>query len=386
MTAGTLTRVVGALVEAIGLRRRRAERAGARRAPQLCSARSFACAGEIATLQVFEDTTGLAVGEPVTRCGHAAHDRAGARTAGRRHRRHWPAARPARRAERALHPAGRARRRRSTASAACRFTPTCARRATASSRATSLGVGRRTRRIRAQDPRPAGDGRRGGARYARATSPSPTRSSRSRPAIRALADAALAGAPPAARRRTRVAGRAAVSHRAARLRFSVSRRRGRHRRVPGGFGTGKTVIEQSLAKYAEADVVVYVGCGERGNEMAEVLHEFPHARRSRAAAAPLMDRTVLVVNTSNMPVAAREASVYLGLTIAEYFRDMGYRVARDGRQPVALGRGAARDRRAAAGDAGRGGLSDLAREPARPSSTSAPAACAASGGRTERAA
>ena len=96
--------------------------------------------------------------------------------------------------------------------------------------------------------------------------------------------------------------------------------------VPGGFGTGKTVIEQSLAKYAEADVVVYVGCGERGNEMAELLHEFPRLTDERTG-RPLMDRTVMVVNTSNMPVAAREASVYLGITIAEYFRDMGYRVA-----------------------------------------------------------
>jgi V/A-type H+-transporting ATPase subunit A len=96
--------------------------------------------------------------------------------------------------------------------------------------------------------------------------------------------------------------------------------------VPGGFGTGKTVIEQSLAKYAAADVMVYVGCGERGNEMAEVLEEFPRLVDSRSG-RPVMDRTVLIVNTSNMPVAAREASVYLGITIAEYYRDMGYRVA-----------------------------------------------------------
>ena len=96
--------------------------------------------------------------------------------------------------------------------------------------------------------------------------------------------------------------------------------------VPGGFGTGKTVIEQSLAKYAAADIVVYVGCGERGNEMAEVLNEFPRLSDHRTGRS-VMDRTVLVANTSNMPVAAREASVYLGITIAEYFRDMGYRVA-----------------------------------------------------------
>jgi V/A-type H+/Na+-transporting ATPase subunit A len=96
--------------------------------------------------------------------------------------------------------------------------------------------------------------------------------------------------------------------------------------VPGGFGTGKTVIEQSLAKYADADIVVYIGCGERGNEMADLLHEFPRLTDLRTGRS-IMERTVMVVNTSNMPVAAREACVYLGITIAEYYRDMGYRVA-----------------------------------------------------------
>jgi V/A-type H+-transporting ATPase subunit A len=96
--------------------------------------------------------------------------------------------------------------------------------------------------------------------------------------------------------------------------------------IPGGFGTGKTVLEQTLAKFAAADVIVYVGCGERGNEMAEVLAEFPLLTDPRTGAS-LMDRTVLVVNTSNMPVAAREASIYTGVTIAEYFRDMGCQVA-----------------------------------------------------------
>lgn len=96
--------------------------------------------------------------------------------------------------------------------------------------------------------------------------------------------------------------------------------------VPGGFGTGKTVIEQSLAKYADADIVVYIGCGERGNEMAEVLSEFPRLVDPRTGRS-IMDRSVLIVNTSNMPVAARESSVYLGITVAEYYRDMGYRVA-----------------------------------------------------------
>lgn len=96
--------------------------------------------------------------------------------------------------------------------------------------------------------------------------------------------------------------------------------------VPGGFGTGKTVIEQSLAKYAKADVMVYIGCGERGNEMAEVLHDFGRLT-DPLTGRPIMDRTILIVNTSNMPVAARDASVYLGMTIAEYYRDMGYHVA-----------------------------------------------------------
>ncbi len=96
--------------------------------------------------------------------------------------------------------------------------------------------------------------------------------------------------------------------------------------LPGGFGTGKTVLEQGLAKFSAADIIVYVGCGERGNEMTDVLTEFPELPDPRTGGA-LMDRTVLVVNTSNMPVAAREASIYVGVTIAEYFRDMGYSVA-----------------------------------------------------------
>jgi V/A-type H+-transporting ATPase subunit A len=95
--------------------------------------------------------------------------------------------------------------------------------------------------------------------------------------------------------------------------------------IPGGFGTGKTVTEHSLARWANADVVVYVGCGERGNEMTDVLEEFPKLEDPRTG-APLMERTVLIANTSNMPVAAREASIYTGITIAEYYRDMGYDV------------------------------------------------------------
>lgn len=96
--------------------------------------------------------------------------------------------------------------------------------------------------------------------------------------------------------------------------------------IPGGFGTGKTVTEQTLARWADADIIVYVGCGERGNEMCEVLTEFPTLIDPKTG-LPLMDRTVLIANTSNMPVAAREASIYTGVTIAEYYRDMGYDVA-----------------------------------------------------------
>lgn len=96
--------------------------------------------------------------------------------------------------------------------------------------------------------------------------------------------------------------------------------------VPGPFGSGKTIIQHQLAKWADADVIVYVGCGERGNEMTEVLIEFPELTDPRTG-KPLMERTILIANTSNMPVAAREASVFTGITIAEYFRDMGYDVA-----------------------------------------------------------
>jgi V/A-type H+-transporting ATPase subunit A len=96
--------------------------------------------------------------------------------------------------------------------------------------------------------------------------------------------------------------------------------------VPGGFGCGKTVVEQSISKYCNAQVIIYVGCGERGNEMAEVLTEFPHLIDPNTGDT-LMNRTILVVNTSNMPVAARDASVYTGMTLAEYYRDMGYDVA-----------------------------------------------------------
>ena len=96
--------------------------------------------------------------------------------------------------------------------------------------------------------------------------------------------------------------------------------------VPGPFGSGKTVVQHQLAKWADADIIVYIGCGERGNEMTDVLNEFPELKDPKSG-EPLMKRTVLIANTSDMPVAAREASIYTGITIAEYFRDMGYNVA-----------------------------------------------------------
>ncbi|HQR24726.1 MAG TPA: V-type ATP synthase subunit A, partial [Steroidobacteraceae bacterium] len=102
--------------------------------------------------------------------------------------------------------------------------------------------------------------------------------------------------------------------------------RGGRATLPGGFGTGKTVLQEALAKWCDADVIVYVGCGERGNEMAEVLDEFPKLEDPRTG-RPLAERTVIIANTSNMPVAAREASIYTAITVAEYFRDQGLNVA-----------------------------------------------------------
>ena len=96
--------------------------------------------------------------------------------------------------------------------------------------------------------------------------------------------------------------------------------------VPGGFGTGKTMVEHQVAKWSDADIVVYIGCGERGNEITDVLQEFPKLTDPRSG-RPLMERTILIANTSNMPVAAREASIYTGITMAEYYRDQGYHVA-----------------------------------------------------------
>src|SRR3972149_1039204 len=96
--------------------------------------------------------------------------------------------------------------------------------------------------------------------------------------------------------------------------------------IPGPFGSGKTVVQHQISKWANSEIVVFIGCGERGNEMTDVLIEFPKLTDPNSG-KPLMERTILIANTSNMPVAAREASIYTGITIAEYFRDMGYNVA-----------------------------------------------------------
>jgi len=114
-----------------------------------------------------------------------------------------------------------------------------------------------------------------------------------------------------------------TGQRALDLLFPIAR--GSTAAVPGGFGTGKTVLLQQIAKWCDADVIVYVGCGERGNEMADVLHELPRLEDPRTG-RPLMERTVLIANTSNMPVLAREASIHTGVTVAEFFRDMGHDV------------------------------------------------------------
>ena len=130
--------------------------------------------------------------------------------------------------------------------------------------------------------------------------------------------------PRPSRRRLPAGGPLITGQRIMDTLFPVAR--GGRAALPGGFGTGKTILQQSVAKWCDADVIIYVGCGERGNEMAEVLREFPELEDPRTG-RPLIERSVIIANTSNMPVAAREASIYTGVTVAEYFRDMGFDVA-----------------------------------------------------------
>jgi len=133
--------------------------------------------------------------------------------------------------------------------------------------------------------------------------------------------------------------------------------------IPGPFGSGKTVTQHQLAKYADADIIVYVGCGERGNEMTEVIEDFPELE-DPANGNPLMARTSLIANTSNMPVAARESCIYTGITIAEYYRDMGYDVALMA-DSTSRWAEAMRDLLPAGGDARRGGVPGVPRRPSR---------------------
>ena len=136
--------------------------------------------------------------------------------------------------------------------------------------------------------------------------------------------------------------------------------RGGQAAIPGGFGTGKTVLQETLAKWCDADVIVYVGCGERGNEMAEVLREFPSLTDPRTGRG-LMERTVIIANTSNMPVAAREASIYTAVTVGEYFREQGLHVALMADSTSRWAEALARSLGPAGRTAGRGRLSGLSR-------------------------
>ena len=135
--------------------------------------------------------------------------------------------------------------------------------------------------------------------------------------------------------------------------------------IPGGFGTGKTITQHQLAKWSDAEIIVFIGCGERGNEMTEVLREFPELKDPRSG-RPLMERTILIANTSNMPVAAREVSIYTGITLAEYYRDMGLSCCCLCGFHEPLGGGPARACRAPRRDAGRGRVPGLAADAACP--------------------
>lgn len=321
MTTGTLTRVVGALAEATGLgdiALNELVRVGRR---QLLG-EVLRVSGDVATLQVFEDTTGMSVGEPVAPEGRPLTIELGPGLLGgvidgigR------PLARLAEATGHFIEPGTAAptldRERR------FRFSPACA----------------EGDRVEPGDVLGTVDERGG---FVHAILTPPDRSG----VIESVRAGEVMVAEPVVTLETGESlllmqrwpvrrPRPAASREGAARPFLTGQRvfdflfpvaEGGAVAVPGGFGTGKTVIEQVLAKYSEADVVVYIGCGERGNEMAEVLHDFATLVDPRTGRA-LLDRTVLVVNTSNMPVAARESSVYVGLTIAEYFRDMGHRVA-----------------------------------------------------------
>jgi V/A-type H+/Na+-transporting ATPase subunit A len=131
--------------------------------------------------------------------------------------------------------------------------------------------------------------------------------------------------------------------------------------IPGPFGAGKTVLQNLIVRTADVDVVIVVACGERAGEVVETITELPHLKDPKTGGS-LMDRTVIICNTSSMPVAAREASIYTGITLGEYYRQMGLQGAGDRRLHLALGAGDARDLRPARGDPGRGGVPGLSRQ------------------------
>jgi V/A-type H+-transporting ATPase subunit A len=320
MSAGTLTRIVGALAEATGL-----VGVGLNELVRVGHGRLLGevlrVSGDVATLQVFEDTTGLSVGEPVVREGGPLTIELGPGLLGSvidgigR-----PLSRLAAMTSHVIQPGATTptldRERR------FRFVPSCAQgdRVGPGDVLGSADESGFAHRIMMPP------GRAGVVRDIRAdefTVTDPVVTFEAGPPV-ALMQLWPVRRPRPAAARIEAVRPFLTGQRVFDFLFPVAE--GGTVAVPGGFGTGKTVIEQALAKYAEADVVVYIGCGERGNEMAEVLHDFATLVDPRNGRA-VLDRTVLVVNTSNMPVAARESSVYVGLTIAEYFRDIGCRVA-----------------------------------------------------------
>lgn len=321
MTSGTLTRVVGALAEATGLRGvalNELVRVGER---QLL-AEVLRVSGDLTTLQVFEETAGLRVGEPVTReCLPLAIELGPGLLGSVLDGIGRPLAKLAETSGTFIQAGGSAptldRTRR------YHFTPSCA---AGDGLAAGDVVGTVVERGGFQLQVMVPPGQAGEVRAVRSGD-----AAVDEPVVHLSDGQSLALLQKWPVRRPRPSGPRIhtsrpflTGQRVLDLFFPVAE--GGTVAVPGGFGTGKTVIEQALAKHGDADIVVYIGCGERGNEMADVLHGFAGLVDPRSG-RPLMDRTVLIVNTSNMPVAARESSVYVGLTIAEYFRDMGCRVA-----------------------------------------------------------
>ena len=311
-----------------------------------------------ASIQVYEQTEGLGPGEPVVEHGRAAQRRAGPRADPADLRRH-PAAPGRHQPEaRGLHPA-RHRGAGHLAGGAVGVRPVGEARRQRSRAGTGSATSQETRHRAALDHGAAG--RLGSAAGARRPARSPSATSiGTRRAGRRHDPRAQAG-PPVARapRPARTGGSSTPTCRSSPGSGSIDTffpvAKGGTACVPGPFGSGKTVVQHQLAKWADADIIVYVGCGERGNEMTDVLLEFPELTDPRTG-KPLMERTVLIANTSNMPVAAREASVFTGHHDRRVLPRHGLQRRPDGRLHLPVGRGHARDLGAAGGDAGRGRL------------------------------